>query len=62
MLAFEQKGLLGSLSEKNPALIVRFDKFVEGQLLGGILKRVTLNNVLQDPSKLDTCISLPRLC
>ncbi len=52
-----KKGFLGSLSTKKPSLKVRFDKFVDGQLLGGEMKRLTLNNVQQDPSRLNTCMT-----
>ena len=52
-----KKGFLGSLSEGKPALKVRFDKFVDGQLLGGAVKRLTLNNARQDPSLLNTCMA-----
>jgi len=52
-----KKGFLGSLSASKPSLKVRFDKHVDGQLLGGVLKRMTLNNVRQDGSKLNTCMS-----
>ena len=52
-----KKGFLGSLSEEKPALKVRFDRFVDGQLLGGAVKRLTLNNARQDPSMLNTCMA-----
>ena len=52
-----KKGFLGSLSDIKPAMKVRFDKFEEDQLLGGVLKRLTLNNTIQDPSKLNTCMT-----
>ena len=52
-----KKGFLGSLSKVKPALKVRFDKFIDGQLLGGAMKRLTLNNVQQDPSMLNTCMA-----
>ena len=52
-----KKGFLGSLSYEKPSLKIRFDKFVDDQLLGGVLKRVTLNNVQQDSSRLNTCLS-----
>ena len=52
-----KKGFLGSLSTVKPALKVRFDKFVDGQLLGGAMKRLTLNNVQQDPSMINTCMA-----
>jgi len=52
-----KKGFLGSLSSEKPSLKVRFDKFVEGQLLGDTMARLTLNNVQQDRSKLNTCMT-----
>ena len=52
-----KKGFLGSLSEVKPALKLRFDKFVDGQLLGSAVKRLTLNNAQQDPSMLNTCMA-----
>lgn len=52
-----KKGFLGSLSRSKPSLKVRFDKFVDDQLLGDALKRLTLNNSRQDPSMLNTCLS-----
>ena len=52
-----KKGFLGSLSMEKPALKVRFDKFIDGQLLGGAMKRLTLNNVQQDRSMINTCMA-----
>ena len=52
-----KKGFLGSLSEEKPSLKLGFDKFTEDQALGGVLRRVTLNNGLQDPSLLNTCLA-----
>ena len=52
-----KKGFLGSLSKVKPSLKVRFDKFTDGQLLGDAMKRLTLNNVQQDPSMLNTCMA-----
>ena len=56
-VAVRKKGFLGSLSAEKPSLKVRFDKFVDDQLLGGILKRLTLNNAQQDASMINTCLS-----
>ena len=56
-VAVRKKGFLGSLSTEKPSLKVRFDKFVDDQFLGGILKRLTLNNAQQDPSMINTCLS-----
>ena len=52
-----KKGFLGSLSDEKPALKIRFDKFIDNQLLGGVVKRLTLNNVQQDKSMLSTCMT-----
>ena len=52
-----KKGFLGSLSEEKPSLKIGFDKFTEDQALGGVLRRVTLNNSVQDPSLLNTCMA-----
>ena len=52
-----KKGFIGSLSKMKPSLKVRFDKFVDGQLLGGAMKRLTLNNAQQDPSLINTCMA-----
>ncbi len=56
-VAVRKKGFLGSLSTEKPSLKLRFDKFVDDQFLGGILKRLTLNNAQQDPSMINTCLS-----
>ena len=56
-VAVRKKGFLGSLSMEKPSLKIRFDKFVDDQLLGGVLKRLTLNNAQQDPSMINTCLS-----
>lgn len=55
-VAVRKKGFLGSLNEERPALKVRLDRFVEGQTLSG-LKRLTLNNSVQDPTWLKQCLS-----
>ena len=56
-VGIRKKGFLGSLSDKKPALKLRFDRYVEDQLMGGELQSMTLNNVQQDGSKLNTCLS-----
>ena len=56
-VGIRKKGFFGSLSDLKPALKIRFDKYVEDQLLGDALKRLTLNNAIQDPSKLNTCLT-----
>ena len=52
-----KKGFYGSLSREKPALKLGFDKLVDDQALGGVLKRTTLNNSVQDPSLLNTCLA-----
>ena len=52
-----KKGFIGSQSDAKPALKLRFDKYVEGQSLGGVMERMTLNNSIQDPSMINTCLS-----
>ncbi len=52
-----KKGFLGSQSDTKPALKLRFDKYVDGQALGGVMERMTLNNSIQDPSMVNTCLS-----
>ena len=52
-----KKGFRGSLDTWKPSLKIGFDKFVEGQALGGALKRITLNNSKQDASLLNTCLA-----
>jgi spore coat protein CotH len=55
-VAIRKKGFLGSLSADKPSLKVRFDKYVDDQRLAG-LKRMTLNNLNQDPSLINTCMA-----
>ncbi len=52
-----KKGFLGSLDTEKPALKVRFDKFVDKQLLGDLMERMTLNNSIQDDSMINTCLA-----
>lgn len=52
-----KKGFMGSLSYDRPSLKLRFDKYVDDQLLGGAIERMTLNNSLQDKSKINTCLA-----
>ncbi len=52
-----KKGFLGSQSETKPSLKLRFDKYVDDQSLGGVMERMTLNNSVQDPSMINTCLS-----
>ena len=51
-----KKGFLGSQSDTKPSLKLRFDKYVDGQTLGGVIERMTLNNSKQDPSMVNTCL------
>ena len=52
-----KKGFIGSQSDTKPALKLRFDKYTDGQSLGGVMERMTLNNGIQDPSMVNTCLS-----
>ena len=52
-----KKGFLGSQSDTKPALKLRFDKYVDGQALSGVMQRMTLNNSIQDPSMINTCLT-----
>ncbi|WP_419945982.1 CotH kinase family protein [Candidatus Poriferisodalis sp.] len=52
-----KKGFVGSQSSTKPSLKLRFDKYIDGQALAGGMNRMTLNNSVQDPSMLNTCLS-----
>ena len=52
-----KKGFLGSQSDSKPSLKLRFDKYVDGQTLGGAIERMTLYNSIQSPSMVNTCLS-----
>ena len=52
-----KKGFIGSQSDIRPSLKLRFDKYVDGLALGGVMERMTLNNGLQDPSLINTCLA-----
>ena len=52
-----KKGFLGSQSDTKPSLKLRFDKYVDDQTLGGVIERMTLNNSIQDPSLINTCLA-----
>ncbi len=52
-----KKGFLGSQSDTKPSLKLRFDKYVDGQALGGVMERMTLNNGVQDASLVNTCLA-----
>jgi len=51
------KGFWGSINPVRRSLKIKFDEFVEGQMLGEI-KRMTLNNNNQDYSRMRTCLAL----
>jgi hypothetical protein len=55
-VAVRKKGFLGSLNDERPALKVRFDAFLADQTLLG-LKRLTLNNSVQDGTWLRQCLA-----
>ena len=52
-----KKGFVGSQSSTKPSLKFRFDKYIDGQSLSGGMNRMTLNNSVQDPSMVNTCLS-----
>ena len=52
-----KKGFVGSQSSTKPSLKLRFDKYTDGQSLCGVMYRMTLNNSVQDPSMVNTCLS-----
>ena len=52
-----KKGFLGSQSDTKPSLKLRYDKYVDDQSLSGVMERMTLNNSIQDPSMVNTCLS-----
>ncbi|MCP5059418.1 MAG: PEP-CTERM sorting domain-containing protein [bacterium] len=51
-----KKGFQGSLSSSRPSLKVDFTEFVPGQKYKG-LDRLTLNNMRQDATSMNTCLS-----
>ena len=52
-----KKGFVGSQSSTKPSLKLRFDKYVDDQSLSEGMNRMTLNNSVQDPSMVNTCLS-----
>ena len=52
-----KKGFVGSQSSAKPSLKLRFDRYVDDQSLSGGMNRMTLNNSVQDPSMINTCLS-----
>ncbi len=55
-VGIRKKGFLGSLTPDRPSLKVKFGEYVEDQEFEG-MKRLTLNNSRQDPSKLRQCLT-----
>ena len=51
-----KKGFFGSLSLGRPSIKIRFNEYVQRQHVGGV-RRVTLNNNLQDPSNVFQCLA-----
>ena len=56
-VGIRKKGFLGSQSDTKPSLKLRYDKYVDDQSLGGVMERMSLNNSVQDPSMVNTCLS-----
>ncbi len=56
-VGIRKKGFVGSQSSDKPSLKLRFDQYTDGQLLGGVMERMTLNNSIQDDSLLNTCLA-----
>ena len=52
-----KKGFRGSHDPDRPSLKLRFDKYVNGQSLGGVIERMTLNNNKADYSRIKTCLT-----
>ena len=55
-VGIRKKGFIGSLSETKPSFKVRFDKFEDDQDFLD-MKRLTLNNCVQDPSLVRQCLA-----
>ena len=55
-IGVRKKGFLGSVNSQRPSLKLKFSEFEDDQRLFG-LKRLTLNNGNQDPSRIKTCLS-----
>jgi hypothetical protein len=55
-VGIRKKGFVGSASTTKPSLKLDFGEFVSGQRLEG-LDRLTLNNSVQDPSFVKTCLA-----
>jgi len=54
-VSIKKKGFLGSLSANRPSLKLKFDEFINDQLVQGS-DTLTLNNTQQDPSIIRTCL------
>ena len=52
-----KKGFLSSRSDTKPSLKLRFNKYVVGQTLGGVMNRMTLNNNQRDRYMINTCMT-----
>lgn len=55
-IGLRKKGFLGSINSARPSLKLKFSEFDKDQRLFG-LKRMTLNNGNQDPSRIKTCLA-----
>ena len=55
-VGLSKKGLVGSLSTEKPSLKIDTDAFVAGQRLDNGTERIVLNNALQDPGYVNTCL------
>ena len=55
-VGIRKKGFLGSIFSLSPALKIKTDKHVDEQYLGDT-ERITLNNSLQDASRIRTCLA-----
>jgi hypothetical protein len=55
-VGMRKKGFFGSMSDSKPSLKIRLDKYIDGQELLDV-KRITLNNSIQDGSYVRQCLS-----
>jgi len=55
-VGLRKKGFIGSLSDDKPSIKIRFDKFEEDQTYLG-MKRLTLNNTVQDETFVHQCLA-----
>lgn len=56
-VGIRKKGFLGSASAQRPSIKLSFNEYVPGRIYHG-LRRMTLNNNLQDDASMSTCLSL----